>query len=309
MKKQVLVIVGPTAVGKTSLSIELAKVLGGEVISGDSLQVYKKLNIGTAKITSEEMEGIAHHLIDYKNIHDGYSASDFQKEGRKKIDEIISRGNLPIVVGGTGLYIQALLSNLTLGGGGVVLDGKLRAEIERFANDFGPGVTWERLNEIDPLAASKIHPNNTRRVVRAIEVMEGTGKSIIQEDKPQELLYDAMIIGLDTDRAVLYERINYRVDLMMTAGLLDEAQFVWERKDIQGAQGIGYKEFFPYFEGNLDLANAVELVKKNSRNYAKRQLTWFRNRMEVNWWDIVARPDDVSKVIDEVSQWYRLGKN
>ena len=236
----VLVIVGPTAVGKTALSVELAKKFNGEIISGDSLQIYKKLDIGTAKISTSEMRGIPHHLIDVIEPTDNYSVADFQKAGRKLITEITERGHLPIIAGGTGLYIQSLLYDYQLGAKEEVVSD-VRKKYEELAGKIGKKQLWEYLKEKDPLAAEKIHWNNQRKVIRALEVFEVTGYSIMTPKEKPQCLYEYCMIGLDTDRKLLYQRIDQRVDQMIAAGLVDEARFVYSLGEIQASQGIGYK--------------------------------------------------------------------
>lgn len=300
--EKVLVIVGPTAVGKTALGVRLAKRFNGEVISGDSLQVYRKLDIGTAKATIEEREGIPHHLIDVCEPTEDYTAADFQIAGRKWIDEITKNQQLPIIVGGTGLYIQTLIQDFQLGSQEVEIPGSVRAELEEYAKTESYQRLWERLSAQDEKAAHLIHPRNVRRVIRALEVIEYTGHSIVQETKP-ETLYDVKTIVLDTDRSLLYERINQRVDQMMANGLLEEARFVDELGDVQSARGIGYKEFKPYFAGRITLDEAIEQVKQDSRRYAKRQLTWFRNRMTGSWYDLVQHPEQEEEIMQEIKKW------
>ena len=300
--EKVLVIVGPTAVGKTALSIELAQKYNGEIISGDSMQVYKGLDIGTAKVTEAEMEGIPHYLIDCCEQNEAYSVSIFQKEARKQIEAIRQRGKLPIIVGGTGLYIQALLYDFQLGGAQEG-DTGIREKYQAYAQEQGNEALWQLLNERDPLAASKIHFNNQRKVVRALEVLEVTGESIAAPSAEPARLYDYFLIGLTTDRTVLYERINHRVDLMMEQGLLAEAEQLKDQADVQAAQGIGYKEFFPYFEGRATLADVVEEIKLHSRRYAKRQLTWFRNRLNPHWVNLVEHPEHLPELEQTVQAW------
>lgn len=308
-KEKVLVIVGPTAVGKTALSVQLAQTFNGEIISGDSLQVYRNLDIGTAKATVEEQGGIPHYLLDVCELNDSFSVADFQKMARRYIAECHQRGKLPIVVGGTGLYIQALLFDFELGGQEETLDtAALREELRVYGETYGNLQLWERLKAQDSKAAELIHPNNVKRVIRAIEVIELTGQSLTEQVQVDfrdlsNARYDVKVIGLTTEREVLYQRINQRVDVMMAGDLLDEARFVYDHGPSQGAQGIGYKEFFPYFEGELDLSVAVEQVKQNSRRYAKRQLTWFRNRMTVEWWDLVMNPEGQSTLQTAVREW------
>lgn len=305
--RKVIAIVGPTAVGKTSLSIDLAKRFNGEIISGDSMQVYRTLDIGTAKVTTEEMSGIPHYLIDVRDITEKYSAADFQAAARQKIAEIYQRGKLPIVVGGTGLYIQSLLWDYKLGNDNQQEDLMLREKYAAFAEEHGKQALWEKLAAVDPLAAEKIHFNNLKKVVRALEVYQLTGRSILTPKETPELLYDAYLIGLDTDRELLYQRINQRVDLMLQQGVLKEAEQLFAFKDQQAAQGIGYKEFFPYFEGQISLEQAIEDVKQQSRRYAKRQLTWFRNRMPVHWFDLVQHPEDAGKIESAIMKWLEEG--
>ncbi len=309
MKEKIVVIVGPTAVGKTSFSLEVAKKFNGEIISGDSMQVYKHLDIGTAKVTSEEMGDIPHHLIDVKEIDQSYTVSDFQEDAGKQIEDIAKRNHLPIIVGGTGLYIESLLYPVSHSEAEPNL--ALRSEFEQFAEDHGNQTLWQRLNEIDPKAAEKIHPNNVRRVVRALEVYYETGQlfsTFQNEKKNKEAEYDAFIIGLNTERPLLYERINKRVDLMMANGLLKEARRLWgelgPEPESQSTKGIGYKELFGYFNEETTLEEATALIKRNSRRYAKRQLTWFRNRFEnVHWYDLILKPEEEAESLEKIKRF------
>ncbi|EOB3456410.1 tRNA (adenosine(37)-N6)-dimethylallyltransferase MiaA [Enterococcus hirae] len=300
--EKVLVIVGPTAVGKTALSVELAKKFHGEIISGDSLQVYKKLDIGTAKINTSEMEGIPHHLIDVIEPNETYSVADFQKAGRKLITEITERGRLPMIVGGTGLYIQSLLYDFQLGAKEESVTA-VRKKYEELAETLSKKELWEYLKTKDPLAAEKIHWNNQRKVIRALEVFEVTGYSITTPQEEPARLYDYCMIGLNTERALLYQRINQRVDSMLEEGLLEEARFVYELGEVQASQGIGYKEFYPYFKGEESLENVVEQLKMNSRRYAKRQLTWFRNRLDAHWFDLLAESSSMEQIDQLIRTW------
>ncbi|MDT2595983.1 tRNA (adenosine(37)-N6)-dimethylallyltransferase MiaA [Enterococcus dongliensis] len=300
---KVIAIVGPTAVGKTSLSIDLAKRFDGEIISGDSMQVYRGLDIGTAKVTSEEMAGIPHHLIDVRDADQSYSAADFQKTARQTIQAITQRGKLPIIVGGTGLYIQSLLWDYKLGSEGEPEDDSLRKKYEAFAEKNGNQALWEKLCAVDALAAEKIHYNNRKKMIRALEVFQLTGHSILEPKEQPKKLYDSFLIGLNTERTILYQRINHRVDLMVEQGLLAEAKKLAKTPDVQAAQGIGYKELFPYFSGDTSLEEAVEEVKLHSRRYAKRQLTWFRNRMSVHWYDLVKQPEMISTIEADIARW------
>lgn len=300
--EKVLVIVGPTAVGKTALSVELAKKFNGEIISGDSLQIYKKIDIGTAKISTSEMSGIPHHLIDVIEPTDNYSVADFQKAGRQLITEITERGHLPIIAGGTGLYIQSLLYDYQLGAKEEVVSD-VRKKYEELAEKIGKKQLWEYLKEKDPLAAEKIHWNNQRKVIRALEVFEVTGYSIMTPKEKPQCLYEYCMIGLDTDRKLLYQRIDQRVDQMIAAGLVDEARFVYSLGEIQASQGIGYKELYPYFKGEITLEEAVEQIKQNSRRYAKRQLTWFRNRLKAQWFDLLKQPKQQEEIERVIKKW------
>lgn len=284
-KYDVVAIVGPTAVGKTALSIRLAKLLNGEIINGDSMQVYKGLDIGTAKIMPEEMEGIVHHLLDIKEPTDSFSVAEYQKLVRDKIDEINARGKMPIIIGGTGLYVQSVLYDFQFNEKQVdeVARAAYYAELEK----LGPEAMHERLRKVDPAAAADIHPNNTRRVIRALEMAELSGDSRASEEhqRGDQPIYNHLIIGIDMDRAKLYERINMRVDMMMKQGLLEEARGLYDAgiRDTQAVKAIGYKELFAYFEGLSTLEEAIEAIKQNSRRYAKRQLTYFRNKMDIEW--------------------------
>ncbi|MHC5229601.1 tRNA (adenosine(37)-N6)-dimethylallyltransferase MiaA [Enterococcus sp. LJL99] len=304
--KKVLVIVGPTAVGKTALSIELAKKINGEIISGDSMQVYRQLDIGTAKVSSAEKAGINHYLIDCREIGESYSVSDFQKEGRQVIDEICAKGKVPIIVGGTGLYVQALLYDYKLGSKDESTD--IRETYERYAQEKGNKKLWELLAQKDPLAAEKIHFNNQKKIIRAIEVFEKTGQSILTPKVEPKCLYDYLMIGLETDRQLLYERINTRVNLMIDKGVLKEAELLYNSPPSQANQGIGYKEFFPYFDGRESYETAVDQVKQNSRRYAKRQLTWFKNRLSASWWDLIQNPASQMELEAEVLAWLNKPK-
>ncbi|WP_435531888.1 tRNA (adenosine(37)-N6)-dimethylallyltransferase MiaA [Sporosarcina psychrophila] len=284
---EVIAIVGPTASGKTSLSIELAKIIGGEVINGDAMQVYKGLDIGTAKITEEEMNGIPHHLFDVKEPNEPFSVAEYQTDVRKWIKDIQGRGKTPIIVGGTGLYIQSVLFDFRFTE--EAADLEVRKRLEQELAEKGAAYLYEKLVELDPVSAEKIHPNNHRRLVRALEIIEVTGKTKEnhEDDAGHASLYDHLIVGLEMDRDMLYERIGLRVDIMMEQGLLEEANRLWDEeiRGVQSVQAIGYKELHQYIEEKLLLDDAVELIKKNTRNYAKRQMTYFRNKLDISWFD------------------------
>ena len=310
IKKKIVVIVGPTAVGKTAFSIEVAQHFSGEVISGDSMQIYKELSIGTAKVTPEEMGEIPHHLIDFKEIEESYTVSDFQKDAENKINTISNNNHLPIIAGGTGLYVESLLYPVSHGNDAKP-NVKLRKELEEFAKVKGKDSLWERLKKIDSKSADNIHPNNVRRVVRALEVYYETGQlfsSFQEEKKNKEMEYDAYIIGLNTERELLYKRINERVDLMIESGLVEEAHTLWEKlgphPKAQSTKAIGYSELFQYFNEEISLEEAIDAIKQNSRRYAKRQLTWFRNRLEnVHWYDFVTKPEDKEECMKKISEF------
>lgn len=271
----VIAIIGPTCVGKTKMSVELAKKFNGEVINADSTQVFKDLNIATAKITEEEKEGIVHHLFDIKDINDDYTVFDYQKDTRALIDDIISRGKTPVLCGGTGLYVKAALYDYEF------KEENNKGDYSKYSNDE----LYEILLKIDP--NTTIHKNNRKRVERAIDCFNQNG-FVPSSKKSDKLLYDTFFIGLTTDRDYLYERINYRVDVMVNNGLLDEAKWVYETNVRTKAvmTPIGYKELFPYFEGKSSLEECLDLIKRNSRRYAKRQYTWFNNQMDVKWFDV-----------------------
>ncbi|MFS0782206.1 tRNA (adenosine(37)-N6)-dimethylallyltransferase MiaA [Bacillus sp. 1P06AnD] len=293
MRKQKLVcIMGPTAVGKTRLSVDVAKAFSGEIISGDSMQVYRGMDIGTAKITNEEMEGIPHHLIDIKNPDEPFNVAQFQELVTAAIEDISSRGHVPIIAGGTGLYIEAVLQNYSFSES--VSDPAYRSELESIARKDGVKKVHQMLAEIDSESAHAIHPNNTRRVIRALEIYHCTGEKMSdqQQKENKEYVYDAALIGLNIDRETLYERIDKRVDLMLEAGLLNEVKGLYERgfRDCQSIQAIGYKELYAYFDGLVSYEDAVQQLKQNSRRYAKRQLTWFRNKMDLEWFKMDDEP-------------------
>ncbi|WP_438824847.1 tRNA (adenosine(37)-N6)-dimethylallyltransferase MiaA [Bacillus sp. JJ722] len=292
---------GPTAVGKTKLSIELAKKYNGEVISGDSMQVYRGMDIGTAKIKEEEMDGIHHHLIDIKEPNESFNVAMFQEIVTNCINDTTLRGKLPIIVGGTGLYIEAVLQNYTFSE--AISDKDYRNKLELMAEEQGVEVVHQLLSEVDEESAKAIHPNNIRRVIRALEIFHCTGQKMSDQLQKQdkEYVYDVALIGLTMDRDKLYERINHRVDLMMEEGLLDEVKFFYDQglRDCQSIQAIGYKELYDYFDGRVSLDTAIENLKQNSRRYAKRQLTWFRNKMDVTWFEMDSH--NYVKKFDEIS--------
>jgi len=293
MKTKIIVIVGPTAVGKTALAIDLAQALNGEIISGDSQQVYRKLDIGTAKATPEEQAAVPHHLIDVREVTESYSAFDFVREAKQAIAEITARGKLPIIAGGTGLYIQSLLEGYHLGGE-VPHEGILayRAQLDLLSDED----LYQRVAE-QGLVIPQI---NRRRAMRALEIAH-----FGQDLANQETDYEPYLICLDDDRSFIYERINRRVDRMLEEGLLEEARWLYDHyPDVQASKGIGYKELFPYFKGEQSLEEASETLKRNTRRFAKRQLTWFRNRMEVSFYAISA-PRFKEQVLADVKEFLK----
>ena len=298
--EKVIVVIGPTSVGKTKMGVALAKKLNGEVISGDSMQVYRQLDIGTAKVTIEEMEGVTHHCIDILDPKDQYSVHDFQQTVRKQITEITNRGHVPIIVGGTGLYIKAALYDYTFS----EMENN-HDEINKKYRDYTNEQLYDHLKQIDEESAEILHFNNRRRVLRAIEIYEQTGqkKSEMINEQEHICLYDAYFVGLTLPRELLYERINLRVDLMMKNGLQGEMESLIKQgltRENQSMKAIGYKEWFDYFEGKCDLNEVSENIKKHSRQYAKRQYTWFKNQFDVHWYDVCL--ENFSKTIEEVSR-------
>lgn len=304
---QVIAIVGPTAVGKTALSLELAQRLNGEIISGDSMQIYRHLDIGTAKATPAEQAVAPHYLIDIKAPHERFSVAEFKELAQAKIDEIVSRGKQPIIVGGTGFYLQALMENLSLGND--QFDAESEAIRQRLRDQLAatsPEAMWHQLQQVDPTAAAKIPVMNTRRVIRALEVIEKTGQ--LFSDQPQLAPRDDYyVVGLNTERSVLYDRINNRVDLMMEQGLLDEAKWIYDQGGMnwQSGKGIGYRELMPYFAGEVSLADAINQIKLDSRHYAKRQLTWFRNQVNTHWYDLVSGQNTTKEIEADLTSWLR----
>ncbi|MDM5232336.1 tRNA (adenosine(37)-N6)-dimethylallyltransferase MiaA [Lysinibacillus pakistanensis] len=282
---EVIAIVGPTASGKTALSIKLAKKYNGEIINGDSMQVYRGLDIGTAKITEEEMEGVPHHLLSFKEPTEAFSVADYQRMVRTKIAEIRAREKLPIIVGGSGLYVQAVLYDFQFTEEQV--DEVARKAYYEELEKLGPEAMHAKLEKLDPQTAESIHPNNTRRVIRALEMIELSGVSKASEahNRGEIPLYNHVVLGLGQhmSREELYDRINHRVDVMMDNGLLEEVKGLWQQniRGVQSIQAIGYKELYDYLDGKCSLDEALESLKQNSRRYAKRQLTYFRNKMDI----------------------------
>lgn len=292
-KIKLIAVVGPTAVGKTALGIELAQQFNGEIISGDSQQVYRHLDIGTAKATPEEQAAAPHHLIDVRDVDANYSVYDFVVEASQAITEIASRGKVSIIVGGTGLYLQSLLEGYHLGG---EVDQEKVLAYRKILEQLSDEVLFGKIAEL----GKEIPEINRRRAIRTLELAK-FGQNL--ENK--ETNYEALLIGLNDDRQVLYDRINHRVDLMLEKGILDEAKWLYDNhRNAQAARAIGYKELFPYFTGDASLEDCVEKLKQNTRRFAKRQLTWFRNRMAVNFYN-VSEADFKENVIREVNRFLK----
>ncbi len=287
-KIKLIVIAGPTAVGKTALSIELAKAVGGEIISGDAVQVYRGMDIGSAKITHEEMDGVPHHLIDIMNPDEQYSAAQFKEMAVPLIEQIHSRGRVPMIVGGTGLYIQSVLYDYQYQDEDSDESRRLLNHYEQLSTD----VLFRELERVDAAASQTIHRNNRQRLLRALIFKQLHNQSITTQSKNQTISskYDTLLIGLNMPRELLYERINRRVDMMMSSGLVDEVKALMTAgySDARSMRAIGYKELMPYIEGELTEEEAVTQLKQNSRRFAKRQLTWFRNQMSLDWYDLTA---------------------
>ncbi len=301
-----IILTGPTAVGKTALSIRLAKAVGGEIISADSMQVYRHMDIGSAKITKEEMEGVPHHLIDVLNPDEEFNVTTFQQMAKKAVEEIYSRGRIPIVAGGTGFYIQALLYDIDFTENGE--DTSIRDQLEALGKEKGAGFLHDMLKDIDPEAAKEIHANNQKRVIRAIEYYRQTGEPISEHNKRErqkQSPYDFLYYVVNTDRNVLYERIDRRVDLMVQQGLVNEVEQLKAMgctRDMVSMQGLGYKEILDYLQGAATLEEAVYILKRDTRHFAKRQLTWFKRERDVRWLNLPDFGNDQEKVLEKILQ-------
>ena len=289
MKPKVVVIVGPTASGKTSLSVELAKNIDGEIISADSMQVYKDMNIGTAKVTKEEMQGINHYLVDYISPDMRYTVSDFNKDCNIAIEKILNNKKKPIIVGGTGLYVNSIIYGIEYED--MAFDQKYRDELmQKAENVEGLNEIWEQANKIDPIAMQKISRNDKKRIIRVLEIYNATGKTKTEQEelsRSKEVKYDFFVFGIKFERDVLYNRINKRVDIMIESGLEDEVkELITKYKEFPTAlQGLGYKEVVEYFDKKLSREEMIDKIKQETRRYAKRQMTWFRKNKEIIWLD------------------------
>ncbi|MCT4565181.1 MAG: tRNA (adenosine(37)-N6)-dimethylallyltransferase MiaA [Maledivibacter sp.] len=305
MKKPLIIIAGPTAVGKTDISIEVAKKIDGEIVSADSMQIYKYLDIGSAKPTKEEIQGVTHYLIDEIDPRTEFSVSQYRDLAKKYIDKIISKNKIPIVAGGTGLYVNSLIYDMDFSS--AKSDNSIRERLTSEYERYGIEYLHSKLKEVDKDTAERIHPNNVRRVIRALEVYYSTGESIKDFSKDLKISedYDYILIGLNRDREELYERVNKRVDIMVGSGLIDEVKKLVEMglkvEDIS-MKGIGYKEVIAYLNGEYDLERAIELIKRNTRRYAKRQLTWFKRYRNMKWFNI-DNDSDKEKIINDIIQF------
>ncbi len=287
--EKLIAVIGPTAVGKTKVSIELAKILNTEIISGDSMLVYKDMNIGTAKPSSDERSNITHHLIDILEPQADFSVVDFTVLASQHITNINQKGVIPILAGGTGLYVKALLEGYQFNP--TPSDEKLRIQLDDLAKKNGNQYLHDRLAAVSPDTAARLHPNDLRRIIRALEIYYLSGETVSQNKLMEQhiLLYDTVVIGLTMERKLLYERINQRVDLMMSQGLLNEVEKLLNRgisANCQAMQGIGYKEIVKYLQKEIDLATAIGSIKQATRNFAKRQLTWYRKMPYIIWFDV-----------------------
>lgn len=306
MSNKIIAIVGPTAVGKTYISVELASMLKTEVISADSMQIYKGMDIGTAKITEEEKKGIIHHMIDIVNPDEDYSVSDFKNDAENIIDQMLLRNKLPVIAGGSGLYINSLIYDLDFGK--TKSDEKLREYYTYYYKKHGKDPLYEKLKEIDPASAEKIHKNNVKRVIRALEVYDLTGRKFSElntDIRKKSNKYDCILVGLFMGRKLLYERINQRVDEMLSNGLLEEVKTLLEKgydKNLVSMRGIGYKEIIDYIEGNTNYEETVYNLKRNTRRFAKRQYTWFLKDENIKWFNMDDL-NEINNILDNVFKY------
>lgn len=303
-RSKIILVLGPTATGKSRLAVELAGAFNGEIINADSMQVYKHMDIGTAKPSKEELKAVHHHLIDIVTPDEDYTAARFRKDALLKIDGIRSRGRNAFIVGGTGLYIKVLTKGIFEGPEG---DRSLREALEKEARELGSMALYERLKEVDPVSALSIHPNNMVRVIRALEVYSISGRPISEFQKEHgfsDSPFDALKIGLVKERAALYLDIEKRVDNMMERGLIEETKKLVSMgysPDLKAMCGLGYKEMVGFLSGKTGLAGAVELLKKNTRHYAKRQMTWFKKDPEIRWFSPEQKKDIINLVKEHLN--------
>lgn len=298
-KPEVIVICGPTASGKTALSIELAKKINGEIISSDSMQIYKYMDIGTAKPTQEEMQGIKHYLLDFVEPNQRYSVAEFKKDAEKSIEEILNKGKVPIIVGGTGLYVDSLIYGIEYQE--IKFDEKYREELEKRAEAEGLENLYNEAKQIDPQAIEKISENDKKRILRILEIYKATGKNKTEqeiESRKNGVKYDYKVFAINMERKKLYERINARVDIMIEHGLIQEVQNLLKRyaEFPTAMQGLGYKEVVEYLNGKISKEEMIEEIKRETRRYAKRQLTWFRKNKQTIW----IESHDLQKILNEI---------
>lgn len=299
-----IILTGPTAVGKTALSIRLAKEIGGEIISADSMQVYRHMDVGSAKISRKEMDGVPHYLIDVLDPTEEFNVAVFQKMAKEALGTIYSHGKIPIVAGGTGFYIQALLYDIDFKENGE--DTSVREELEKLGEEKGGGFLHGMLKSIDPEAAAEIHANNRKRVIRAIEYFRQTGELISEHnrlEREKKSPYDFLYYVINTERSLLYERIDRRVDFMIEQGLIEEVQYLKDMgctRDMVSMQGLGYKEILDYLQGNCTLEEAVYTLKRDTRHFAKRQITWFKREKDVRWLFLPDFDSDTDKVLEKM---------
>ena len=301
MKPKIIVIAGPTASGKTSLAIELAKKIDGEIIASDSMQIYKEMNIGTAKVTNEEMQGIKHYLIDFVSPDERYSVSDFKKDAENAIEEILAKGKTPIIAGGTGLYIDSLIYSINYPD--MEFDEEYRKKLMKIADaSDGLNELYEEAKKIDPEAVEKISCNDKKRIIRILEIYKQTGRNKTEQERLsrlEEVKYDYKVFALNMDREILYERINQRVDKMINDGLVEEVKYIKQKYDKYptAMQALGYKEVVEYLDNIINYDEMIEKIKQETRRYAKRQLTWFRKNKQTIWIDAQNKIEDNIKVI------------
>lgn len=308
-KIPLIVICGPTASGKTKLSVDLAKIFNCEIISADSMQIYKHMDVGTAKPTKQEMENISHYMVDFLHPKSAFSVADYVREARKYIQDIALKNKIPMLVGGTGLYINSIIDNINFEE--QIYDKKIREKLQEQSIKYGNEYMWQKLKNCDEQSAEKLHHNNIGRIIRALEVFEITGdkmSDVQRKSRQNNNPYELCMIGLNyEDRNLLYEKINKRVDIMLENSLVQEAKMLYDMNISKNAlQAIGYKELFDYFDNKISLDNAIEIIKRNSRKYAKRQLTWFRREKRIHWifWEREKTYENVinssKKIIDKI---------
>lgn len=304
-KKPLIILTGPTAVGKTAMSVKLAKAIGGEIISADSMQVYKHMDIGTAKVTKEEMDNVTHYLIDVLEPDSDFNVAVFKEMALEALDKIYAKGAIPIIAGGTGFYIQALLYDIDFDKGDDG-DTRYRGELRRIAEENGNEYLHDMLRQVDPDAAAAIHANNVKRVIRALEFFKQTGEPISrhnEKESEKEAAFNSLYFVLNDDRDRVYERIDKRVDNMFDAGLEDEVKKLLDmgcKKDSTAMQGIGYKEVIGYLDGEYDLETAIDIIKRDTRHFAKRQITWFKREKDVIWLDYPKFNYDTELILQEI---------